>query len=478
MPDLEWTAEELGQWHCHDVRLHARGQRILATLEAHPTVSIPAACSSPAEINATYDFFANPKVTAKAILASHAHATQARLAEYPVAVLIADSTEFDYSTKTVSRELGFIGHNQTRGYFWYPLLAVSLAGEVLGVVASQEYVRTEISPTTSQQRKHQPITEKESRLILQAYQQACQVQADTPATQCIFVYDRGGDLYEIYQEYAQRSQPRPADFLIRGREYERLLQSVVAVGGVQATNGHSARYRKLNVLLQVAPALGEVTFTAPPTASRPARAVTQEIRTVTVTLQPPARTGLKLQPATVRVVWCHEVHPPEGVTPLDWLLYTSLPVSTAAEAMWVVQRYLQRWDIELYFKILKSGCQIEQLYLQTKSRLQTALALYMIVAWRILQFTRLGRAAPDVPCTLLFSPLEWQTVVGHFTGRLPVVPPSLQTVIRLVGRLGGYVGRRGDGDPGIQSLWIGLSRVRDMVQGALALRTSQRTQRA
>jgi hypothetical protein len=251
----------------------------------------------------------------------------------------------------------------------------------------------------------------------------------------------------------------------------------VAVGGEQATKESHARYRKLNVLLQAAPALGELTFTVPPTATRPAREVTQDIRTVTVTLQPPARTGLKLQPATVQVIWCHEATPPDGVEPLDWLLYTSLPVNTAAEAMWVVQRYLQRWDIELYFKILKSGCQIEQLYLQTKSRLQTALALYMIVAWRILQFTRLGRASPDLPCTVLFSALEWQTVVSHFTRRLPDAPPSLQTVIRLVGRLGGYVGRRGDGEPGIQALWIGLSRLRDMVQGALALRVVRRTHR-
>jgi hypothetical protein len=474
LPDLDWTDEELAGFDPHDARLHTRGKRILATLEAHPTLSIPAACGSPAEIDAMYDFFGNPKVRGADILASHAQATQARLAEYSTVLLIADSTEFNYSDKTVAGELGYIGHNQTRGFFWYPLFAVAVAGDVLGVVASQEYLRTEISPTTSQQRKHQPITEKETRHILQAYRQACETQAATPATQCIFVYDRGGDLYEIYQEHDHGGQSHPADFLIRGREYERLLQSVVTVGGGHATKEAQSRSRRLDQLLQLAPALGELTFTVPPTATRPARVVTQQIQTVTVTLQPPARTGLKLQPATVRVIWCHEIAPPEGVEPLDWLFYTSLPVNTAADAEWVVKRYLQRWDIELYFKILKSGCHIEQLYLQKKSRLQTALAFYMIVAWRILQFTRMGRTAPDLPCTILFSELEWQTVVINFTGRLPAAPPPLQAVIRLVGRLGGNVGRRGDGEPGIQSLWIGLSRIRDMVQGALAHRNIRR----
>jgi hypothetical protein len=114
------------------------------------------------------------------------------------------------------------------------------------------------------------------------------------------------------------------------------------------------------------------------------------------------------------------------------------------------------------------------LYLQTKARLKTALACYLIVAWRILQFTRFGRQAPDLPCTILFSTLEWQTLVGHFTHHIPAAPPSLQTVVRFVGRLGGYMGRRGDGEPGIQTLWIGLSRLRDMVQGTLALKTARR----
>jgi hypothetical protein len=467
MPELDWSAEELAHLDCHDVRLNARSQRVLKILEAHPTLSIPAACGKVADIKATYDFFDNPKVTADAVLASHAQATQARMAEYDIALLIADLTELNYTDKTVAQELGCIGDNNTCGLFFIPLLAVSVEGDVLGLAASQQYERTDISEP-SQKRKHLPITEKETRYILQAYQQACEIQTANKKTQCIFVYDRGGDIYEVYQEAQYGKAPR-ADFLIRGREYERCLQSVVAIGGTEPTKDSQTRYRKLDVLLLAAPSLGEMTFEVPKTETQSAREVTQEIRTVTVTLNPPYRKGVTLLPTTVTVIWCHEVNPPAGAKPIDWILYTSLSVTTSAKAQWVIQRYLQRWDIELYFNILKSGCHVEQLYLQTKPRLQNALAFYFIVAWRIFQLARIGRQIPDVPCTLLFSELEWRTLVGHFTQRIPEKPPLLQEAIRLVGRLGGYVGRRGDGEPGIKTLWIGMSRLRDMVQGAMAL---------
>jgi IS4 transposase len=473
MPDLEWTAEELSQFECPDARLKARAQQVLSTLEAHPTLSIPAACATEAETGAMYDFFKNAKVSSDALLASHAQATRGRLAEYRDVLLIADLTELDYTHKVVAAELGYIGDNKTRGLFCLPLLAVAVGGDVLGVAAMQFYER----PTpkgTSQTHKYHSIEEKETRYILESYRQACAVQKQEPKTRLTFVHDRNGDIYEIYQEYQQGKHAHPADFLIRGREYERCLQEVVTVGGSSPTTESQTRARKLNVLLSAAPVLGTLTFTAPATPTQPARLVTQEIRSVTVTLQPPYRTGIKLQPATLNVVWCHEIAPPPGADPIDWLLYTTLPVDTAAAAEWVVARYLQRWTIELFFKILKSGCRIEQLYLQKKERLKAAIACYMIVAWRILQFTRLGRQAPEVPCTVLFSPLEWQTVVGRFHKCIPDAPPDLQTVIRLVGKLGGNLGRRGDGEPGITALWIGLSRVRDMVQGVLVYRQTQR----
>ena len=463
MPVLEWPAEELATWDCYDARILARGQLVLATLAAHPSLSIPAACGSPAATQATYDLCANPQVNADALLAAHAAATQARIAEYRQVLLIADLTEFDYSRKTVAQELGYIADNKNRGFFFLPLFAVAVSGEVLGLANSQRYLR-ELRDGTSQSRKHQPITEKETRYILAAYQQACALQAATPGTRCLFIHDRGGDLYEIYAEAQQ--QARPADFLIRGREYERCLQQVVQVGGASPTTASQARARKLNELLRVTPAIGQLTFTAPATATRAARPVVQEIRTVTVTLVPPVRTGVKLAPATLQVIECREVDPPAGEAPLHWLFYTNLPATTAAEAQWAVARYLQRWDVELYFKILKSGCRVEQLYLQKKARLETAFALYAIVAWRIFALVRLGRASPDLPCTLLLSSEEWQVLVGHFTGRVPSQPPTLQEAVRLLGRLGGNLGRRGDGEPGIQSLWIGLGRLHDMVLGA------------
>ena len=146
------------------------------------------------------------------------------------------------------------------------------------------------------------------------------------------------------------------------------------------------------------------------------------------------------------------------------LLLTNLPVTTPEQVIEKINWYLCRWQIEIYFRILKSGCNIEKLQLEHVERLRPALALYMIVAWRVLYLTVMGRECPELPCDVVFETSEWQAVYLVATKtRPPAHPPTLNTMVRMVAGFGGFLGRKHDGEPGPQSMWIGLQRTRDFV---------------
>ena len=173
------------------------------------------------------------------------------------------------------------------------------------------------------------------------------------------------------------------------------------------------------------------------------------------------RKGEKLEPIMVTVVHALEENPPDGSEALDWLLLTNRLVGSFEEASTILSWYVCRWQIEIYFRVLKVGCGIESLQLGSFDRLQTAIALYLIVAWRIQYLISLGREHPDLPCDTLFDTKEWHAawIVSKRTPP-PSKPPKLQDMIRLVAGLGGFLGRKGDGDPGSKTLWIGLDMVR------------------
>lgn len=175
---------------------------------------------------------------------------------------------------------------------------------------------------------------------------------------------------------------------------------------------------------------------------------------------------LILPPVTINAVMASEIDASEGVKPIEWVLLTSLPIITATECLQVVAWYLCRWQIEIFFKILKDGCKVEELQLQTLDRLTNCIALYMIISWRILFMTMLGRSCPDLPCTVVFSTEEWQTAyMMTYRMQPPTMPPTLNEMIIMVAGFGGFLKRKCDKNPGNQSLWIGIQRVRDFAAG-------------
>jgi hypothetical protein len=201
----------------------------------------------------------------------------------------------------------------------------------------------------------------------------------------------------------------------------------------------------------------------PRQGQRAARVARLEVRYAPVRLQPPKRKR-QLPEVPIWAVLAEEVGAPPGVDPLRWMLLTTLAVRTFAEATRSLAWYARRWGIEVYHRTLKSGCKIEQRQLGSAERIEACLAIDLVVAWRIFHLTKLGRETPEVPCTVFFEEAEWKALVAYVTHD-PLPPaqvPTLRDATRMVASLGGFLGRKGDGEPGTQTLWLGLQRLDDI----------------
>jgi hypothetical protein len=446
-------AEELAAIDLGDARLNRRARLTLEKLGAHPMESIPTACGGWAETLAAYRLFDHSRVTAQAVLEPHYACTEQRMREHSRVLCIQDTTEGDYTGKNDIAGLGPLNYEARRGLYLHPTLAVTPERVPLGVLDLWSWSRE--AGSLGKDQGPRPIEEKESLRWLEGYRRVSELVESLPDTQLVYVADREGDIYEVLSERAA-TQPC-AEWLIRAERDRRL-----ADGG------------KLRARLAAAPVLAETEFDLPATAKRPARRIRQQLRVARVTLKAPHRSDRTLADIDVTAVLAREVDPPPGEEPVEWLLLTNLRVETAEQALEKLQWYLCRWQIEVFFKILKSGCHIEKLQLETLERLEPALAFYLIIAWRVLYLTMLGRDCPELPCDVVFAEEEWRAVyIVAKRQPPPEIPPTLDAMVRMVASFGGFLNRKGDGFPGPQTLWIGLQRTRDFVLAMDAQRASQ-----
>jgi hypothetical protein len=446
-------AAELGTIDLGDQRLNRRAQRLAQQLGEKPTLSIPAACGGWGETRAAYRLFDHPEVSAARVLAPHRACTEERLRAYPRVLCIQDTTELDYTTKKGIAGLGPLNYETRWGIYLHPTLALTPERVPLGLLAAHTWVR-EPGSLGEEKDPNRPLEAKESLRWVDGFARVNALAETLSDTRLTYIADREGDLYDLFVE-----APCPehgADWLVRVQHADRLL----------------ADGRKLRAVIDAAPVLTEISFERPASHGRRARTVHQQIKAVRITLKPPARPDRTLAEVTVTALLATEAQPPANEDPLDWLLLTNLPVETAEQAVEKLSWYLCRWQIEVYFKVLKSGCRVEQLQLETRERLEPALAVYMIIAWRVLFLTMLGRDCPEMPCDTVFADEEWKAVY-LVTQRKPppTEPPSLDTMVRMVATLGGFLNRKHDGFPGPTTLWISLQSIPDFVLGPEAQRS-------
>jgi hypothetical protein len=442
----DWADEELGAVVLGDARLHQRLLTLARDFYTRPQANVPQACGTRARTKAAYRFFEHKDVTLNAILAPHQEATAHRLARERVVLAVQDTTSLNYSAHPATTGLGLIGTRVTGpvGLWVHDTMAYTVEGVALGLLDVQVWARDPAEFGKKHQRYQLPIEQKESVKWLRSFAAVTAVQRRLPTTTVVSVGDREADLYELF--VAAVRHPGAAKLLVRA-ERDRL---------VAAGQGH------LWAQIERQEPVGTQALRVPRQPGQPARVAQLEVRFAALTLRPPKRKR-PLGPVRVWAVQAREIAAPPGVEPLEWMLLTTLEVGSFAQATEKLAWYAQRWQIEVYHRTLKSGCRIEQRQLSSAGRLENCLAIDMVVAWRVVHLTKRGRDTPDVPCTVFFEDHEWKALWGfvHRTP-LPAEPPSLRTAIRLVAGLGGFLGRNSDGEPGCQTLWLGLQRLDDI----------------
>jgi hypothetical protein len=361
-----------------------------------------------------------------------------------------DTTTLNYSTHAHTQGLGPIGTDseKVRGLMVHDTLAITTRGTPLGLLDVQCWARDGIG--SRHQRYHKPIEDKESWTWVESYQAVSAVQKRCRKTCLIVVADREADIHEVFTEHLQT--PHGAQLLIRA---ERSRNRQV----LEPDHAHEPLWQAL----AQQPIIGMREILVPPNEKRAARQAHLAVRTRPVTLRPPHRSP-HLTPVAVWAVLAEELEPPTGVEPLEWMLLTTVPVKTKDDAFQRLQWYARRWGIEVFHRILKSGCRVEARQLENVHRLRNCLAIDLVVAWRIYYLTLLGEHTPEVPCTVYFTDSEWRALVTFVTKTKtpPAVPPSLNQAVRLLGMLGGHLGRTGDGHPGTEVLWRGMARLADI----------------
>ena len=434
-----WAEEEFSGAKLGDERLTQRLIKLATRFADQPTASIPGACNDWAETQAAYRFFeqSNDKKRSldwQDVLAPHITCTQARMNQHRVVLCLQDTTELDFNGQTITG-LGPLSYEAQRGMYLHPTYAVTPEREPLGVIDAWMWARE----AKKGDGKRPGILE--SRRWIEGYERVAEMAEAMPETRLVYVADRESDLADLMVRAAQLSTP--ADWLIRAK-HNRCLPE----GG------------KLWPTVLAGSPLGQIEFTLGARQGVAERQVRQQVWAQQIEIS----TGKEKRLAVTCVI-AKELNPPAGCKAVEWRLLTNRPVAGLEEATELIDWYRCRWEIEILFHVLKNGCRIEALQLGSVTKLEMAITLYLVVSWRLARLTKLGRVHPELEASLLFTESEWKGAFILAKKPIPKQTPSLRDVIRQIAMLGGFLGRKGDGEPGVKTLWLGMQRLRDFVQG-------------
>lgn len=456
-----WSRSEVDETAFKDARLGRRCGDLLCRLSDRMGGTIPLACQDWASTKAAYRFFSNPKVEEGDILAGHFEATKARYAasEGPILVL-QDTTEFTYQRRN-PRDVGFtksinsgrdkegrLRHHAVCGILMHSSLVVTEDGLPLGLAAVKFWNRDKFKGTAQLKRKinptRVPIEAKESVRWLDNLRQSIALLGEPH--RCVHVGDRESDIYELYC----LARDLGAHFVVR-----------TVVDRLAGSGDHTVKSE-----MREAPSAG--------THSIEVRVDDDTVERVTLDIQykrihvcPPIGKQKRYPSLDLTVIHASEIGVPSGRKPILWKLVTDLEVGNLEEALEKIRWYAMRWKIEVFHKILKSGCRAEDAKLRTADRLANLVALFCIVSWRVLWMTMMARADPEADPAIAFTATEI-TILDRLiadSGNRSAKPGTIQLYLTKLSRLGGYLARTSDPPPGNTVIWRGLRRLADIQIG-------------
>ena len=454
-PPRDWAQEEFGHVRLRDRRHRHRLFTVARDFYAQPGANIPQACQSRAKTKAAYRLFQHQAVSMDAILSSHYHSTMERIARenIPVVLAVQDTTSFNYDTHADMEGLGPINTHVdgAQGILLHDTMAYTTEGTAMGLVDIQVWARDAQQFGKSATRYQRPIEQKESFKWLKSFQAAARLQRQLGAASTVVsVGDREADVYELF--LLALSDPAHPKLLVRAEQDRR----------VQDTGGGLWRYMESQAVA------GQRRLHLPRRKGRAARDCVLEVRFARVELQAPKRNP-SLGTLSLWAVYVTEVDPPSPKETIEWMLLTTLEVNSFEQAVEKIDWYNKRWGIEEYHRTLKSGCRIENRQLGDRTVWENCLAIDLVVAWRIEHIKKLSRTMPQAFCSIAFEEHEWQALLAFKRPDqpLPSTPPNIREITRLAAELGGFLGRKGDGEPGSTTLGRGLQRLHDIASAFL-----------
>ena len=457
-----WSDREVDEGAFKDARLGRRFADLLKQLGDGMGGSIPFACQDWANTKAAYRFFSNAKVEESDILSGHFAATRARYdaCDGPI-LLLQDTTEFTYQrrkphdvgfTKSINsgRDTeGRLRHHAVCGILMHSSLAVTLEGLPLGLSSVKFWNREKFKGTAALKRKidptRVPIEKKESVRWLESLRQS--IDRLGQPDRCIRVGDRESDIFELYC----LTRELGTHFVVR-----------TCVNRLAGDGSHT-----ISAEMEEVDAVGQHVVDLRDDAGNVVK-VALDVRFKRITVLPPIGKQKRYPSLDLTVIHAVETSVPKGRKRIEWKLLTDLPVSNLSDAVEKINWYALRWKIEVFHKILKSGCRAEDAKLRTADRLVNLVSVFCTISWRVLWLTMLSRTLPDAPPTVAFTDAEivlLDRLVGD-AGNRKTKPGALIFYLTKLARLGGYLARASDPPPGNMVVWRGLTRLTDIKLGA------------
>jgi hypothetical protein len=467
-----WAEREFGGAPLGDARLSQRLVRSAIVQAFHPMSSFPGAAGDDrAAIKGHYRLLDQPDesaVTMENILLPHREQTLRRMQAEKTALCIHDGTDLNYNGAAECAGLGVIGTNQTsaksRGLHLHSTFVVNDQGVPLGVLSARCDAPAERACDDDRSPVEVPIEEKKTYDWILAVRDCEAVAATMPHTKIVQVMDREADFFELFDQWSRGA--RRTHLLVRAMHNRRTTTKAENLFDAVRATPERLRF-ELHVSRQSARLKKSKQKAQKKRAERMAE-MTLRYREIEV---PPPRYLRDHPPISLWIVHAVEEQPPPDAKPIEWFLLTTMAVASPEQALRVLKHYCLRWRIEDWHRVLKTGCGIEELRNETATRLKRALAIYLVIGWRVMLMALLGREDPGLPPEVLFSDLEIEVLTAFANSRRNLKPPeTLGEAVRLVARLGGYQDRKNAPPPGNQVLWIGYTKLSGMCVGFLLAR--------
>lgn len=459
-----WAQQEFGGAQLGDRRLSERLVQSARTLATMPGEAFSGVARGDwASVKGYYRLIDQPddtEVTVDAILAPHRARTVQRMKAHRTVLCIQDGTDLNYSGLAQCEGLGVMGANQTgargSGLHLHSTLVVSTEGLPIGVLKAQFSAPVASSAKKARHARKLPIEQKKTFAWIAGLRDCVKVQKELPQTRQVCMMDREADFFELFDE--QRTSGK-VDVLARAKHDRKLSDETRLFDTIRNSPVQSSL--KIVVPRQSARAKKSKQKAR---AAREQRTADVQLRYKQIVLPPPSGQKHKA-PVSLWVVHVLEPSPPPDTKPLEWFLLTSCTIDSVDDAQACLSWYCLRWRIEDWHRVLKSGCRIEELAHHSADRLERAISINLVIAWRIMLMTLLGRACPELPAEVLLSDLEITVLKAYASKKNIKQPTHLGDTVRLVARLGGYLGRNKDSPPGHQLMWKGYQVLQMLCEG-------------